>query len=211
MDRKIHFLEVMVLNPCLSGMLCAAAASDRQGFIDPMSPYIWDRHIEWAAREHLITVDECAVLRDARKGVVEAQRPDLACHCVGFYPRPATGERRCRVVEERVVRSGCTWLLRKKWPAEEWEHADWRFVHGGPAYEKHFEEEWIELRHRYSDDAEQHGVARYLDNADGTFSCSKFGLVRVPQSTIVGMFCSALMSVDEAIAELNATRPSYFS
>lgn len=211
MDRKIHFLEVMKYRPCHSGMLCAAAASDPQGFIDPMSPYVRDPSIEWAAREGLITVDECAVIRDARKGVVETARPDLECHRVGIYPRPVMGKRRCRVVEEWVVRSTCRWLLRKKWSAEEWERADWRFVHGGLAYEKLFEEEWIELRHCYADDTAQHGFARYRDNADGTFSCPKFGLVRVPESTIIGMFCSVLMSVDEAIAELNTTRPSYFS
>ena len=112
-------------------------------------------------------------------------------------------------MEEGVVRYACTWLLRTKWPVEEWATADWRFANGALAYETRVENEWIELRHIYSEDIEQHGMAEYRDNADGTVSCSKFGLDRVPESTVIGTFCSVLMSVDEAIAELNATRPAH--
>lgn len=210
MVRKIHFSAITNWNPCAERGVAAAAASDPDGYIDPMSPYLRDSDVFWA-KNRVITPSEYEAVRDLRRGVVEELTPELTCYNVGIDSGPVQGERRCRVVEEWVVKHACFWLLREKWSADAWATAEWRLVNGDLPYRRSVSGQgWPVLGWRYDDDAEAHGVVRYRWLKDGTCSCPKLGLKRVPESTIIGARCSLLMSVDEAIAELNATRPAHF-
>jgi hypothetical protein len=210
MVGKIHFSVIADWNPCAERGVAAAAASDPDGYVDPMSPYLRDNDFWWA-KERVITPYEYEEIRDLRRRVFELEAPELACYNIGIDPGPVPGERRCRAVEEWVVTNACFWLLGKKWSADEWATAEWRFVNGDFPYRRHeLGGVWTELGWRYDEDAEEHGVVRYRRLKDGSCSCPKLGLKRVPESTIIGARCSLLMSVDEAIAELNATRPAHF-
>jgi hypothetical protein len=213
---KIKLSDIVEGSPCNSGMARALRLCDNEGIVTLSPGKYAAEDVRWLRNQSILSDKERDALLGRAKPLEKLLRqPPIACVQIGI--EPATGKRFPSTIEELVVESRAN---------------DWQFLRDRPSpadqqFGPREESPWVD---RYGDDVldydwddndtrvelsfarwslhEMVGCVMVQRCKSGLFSCRKLKLFEREWWEIIAAFCRPMMTQEEALAELDRTRPA---
>ena len=213
---KIKLTDILDRSPCQSGLARALRLCDNDGIVTLRPGKYAEEDVHWLRNQCFLDDKERDDLLSRAKPLSDLVRePHIACVRVGI--EPATGKRFTSQVEKLVVdfrAEDCQFLRDRPSAADqrfrEGQETPWVDRFGDDVLDCGWYDDDVRVELSFANLAlhERVGYVEVRRDKNGLFSCRRLKLYKREWWEIVAAFCKPMMTHEEALAELDRTRPA---